>query len=365
MRTPIKPLVFCIFCWAIIVSAFGQELLKLDPAGRPIAVVDEGDNWSIPISLYSDSEVEIFAPNISTEGWISWHVKQFRETGQYGVYVYVFYKNDHLCRQEQIPADHKTDPKWLEACAALRYKQKLVEVDTRKNTVRVYSTVMMQKGGVVNPLDQQIFNQVLPLAKFDYSHRQAFQRLSAIVTREMNAYRGMSVEETIREDNKALANMIRNMTDTAACPETGKLVSFPAGKTAWDSPDCPPATPMEKSLSLAAPNAKSQLPIVDANKDIATYEVGSGVSAPKVLYAPDPEYSTQARQAKLQGTCTLRFVVSPDGTTRDITVTRKLGLGLDEKAIETVSTWRFAPGMKNGKPVPVLMNVDVKFRLFN
>jgi TonB family protein len=44
-------------------------------------------------------------------------------------------------------------------------------------------------------------------------------------------------------------------------------------------------------------------------------------------------------------------------------VTRSLGLGLDQKALEAVAKWRFKPGMKDGKPVPVIATVQVNFRL--
>jgi protein TonB len=94
------------------------------------------------------------------------------------------------------------------------------------------------------------------------------------------------------------------------------------------------------------------------------FRVGGGVSAPKAIYAPDPEYSEEARKAKFQGTCVLWLIVGPDGRPRDIRVQRTLGLGLDEKAIEAVKTWRFDPALKDGKPVAVQINVEVSFRLY-
>ena len=94
------------------------------------------------------------------------------------------------------------------------------------------------------------------------------------------------------------------------------------------------------------------------------YRVGGGVSAPKVLYDPDPEYSEEARKAKFQGTVVLWLVVAPDGKTQQIKVQRSLGMGLDEKAIEAVRQWRFEPSKLNGQPVPVQINVEVNFRLY-
>jgi TonB family protein len=94
------------------------------------------------------------------------------------------------------------------------------------------------------------------------------------------------------------------------------------------------------------------------------FRVGGGVSPPRALDTPDPEYSEEARKAKYQGTCILWLIVGPDGHPRDIKVARALGMGLDEKAIQAVRNWKFAPAMKDGKPVAVQINVEVNFRLY-
>jgi TonB family protein len=94
------------------------------------------------------------------------------------------------------------------------------------------------------------------------------------------------------------------------------------------------------------------------------YNVGGGVSAPRAIYKPEPEYSTEARQAKYQGTVVVSLIVGSDGKAHDVRVARALGMGLDEKAIEAVQQWRFEPAMKDGRPVAVTVNVQVSFRLF-
>jgi len=94
------------------------------------------------------------------------------------------------------------------------------------------------------------------------------------------------------------------------------------------------------------------------------FHVGGGVSAPKAIYSPDPDYSEEARKVKHMGVVVLWLVVDPDGKPRDIRVLRTLGLGLDEKAIEAVKNWRFDPAMKDGKPVAVPISVEVTFHLY-
>ena len=93
------------------------------------------------------------------------------------------------------------------------------------------------------------------------------------------------------------------------------------------------------------------------------YRIGGGVSAPTVLSKVEPEYSEEARKAKWQGTVILQRVVDEHGLPQQMKVTRSLGLGLDQKAIEAVAKWKFRPGMKDGKPVPVVATIEVNFRL--
>jgi TonB family protein len=93
------------------------------------------------------------------------------------------------------------------------------------------------------------------------------------------------------------------------------------------------------------------------------YRPGNGITNPKAIYAPEPQYSEEARKAKWMGSVMLSLVVDEKGNPVQIKVTKALGLGLDEKAIEAVSKWKFEPGKKDGKPVAVQAQIEVTFRL--
>jgi protein TonB len=96
---------------------------------------------------------------------------------------------------------------------------------------------------------------------------------------------------------------------------------------------------------------------------ISATSANGRVSAPTVLYKVEPEFSEEARKAKYQGTVVLTIEVGEDGKLRGLRVVRGLGLGLDEKAIEAVSRWKFRPALKNGRAVPASARVEVNFRL--
>jgi len=92
------------------------------------------------------------------------------------------------------------------------------------------------------------------------------------------------------------------------------------------------------------------------------FHPGTDVQAPFVVAKAKPEYTEEARLAKLEGSVLLSLVVAADGHPRDIQVARPLGLGLDESAVENVRAWKFRPGTRSGTPVDVLVNEEVFFR---
>lgn len=90
---------------------------------------------------------------------------------------------------------------------------------------------------------------------------------------------------------------------------------------------------------------------------------GSGVTAPILLSKVEPEFSEEARKAKRQGMVVLMAEVDTNGRVRRMRIVQSLGLGLDEKAMDAVSQWKFRPGFKDGKPAVVAAVIEVNFRL--
>jgi TonB family protein len=124
------------------------------------------------------------------------------------------------------------------------------------------------------------------------------------------------------------------------------------------NPDKSDAARDAQTSGVVGPSPK---PEEGVSPDGKLYHRGEGASNPRIIAQVDPEFSEKARQAKFQGLCVLSIIIEPDGTPSNIQVSRKLGMGLDEKAIEAVKQWRFQPAMKDGHPVrygPVEVDVD-------
>jgi TonB family protein len=85
---------------------------------------------------------------------------------------------------------------------------------------------------------------------------------------------------------------------------------------------------------------------------------------PHRVYTPDPEYDDKARKKRIQGDVVLSLIVTKEGKTADIKVTKTLTPGLDKQAIKAVSRWRFDPVIQDGQACPMKIAVEVSFKLY-
>ncbi len=122
-----------------------------------------------------------------------------------------------------------------------------------------------------------------------------------------------------------------------------------------------PQAPVDfAALTLNAPIPRSS----QASNTPQIYHVGPGVSAPRLIFSPDPEFTEEARRAKYQGVCVVSLIVDAQGNPKRVLVVRHLGKGLDKKAVEAVRQYKFEPAMHNGEPVAVEVNIEVNFRIY-
>ena len=106
-------------------------------------------------------------------------------------------------------------------------------------------------------------------------------------------------------------------------------------------------------------------PVAATRKSIGmVYKVGGDVTVPIPIYKPEPDYTKEARAAKLEGTDMFWIVVDATGNVADVKLLRGFDKGLDENAMRTLRKWEFEPARRNGRPVPVELAVETSFKLF-
>ncbi len=93
------------------------------------------------------------------------------------------------------------------------------------------------------------------------------------------------------------------------------------------------------------------------------YRPGSGIEPPRLLKEVKADYTEDARRRGLAGDVVLEIVVRQNGTVGDVKILEGLGSGLNERAVQAVRQWQFAPARRQGVPVDVLVEVAVEFKL--
>jgi TonB family protein len=124
----------------------------------------------------------------------------------------------------------------------------------------------------------------------------------------------------------------------------------------------PGVTKVHNNLTVGS----APIPISGGDGNVGgLYRIGGRVSAPIALNSVVAAFTDEARQAKRQGVCLASVIVDAQGNPQNPRVVRGLGMGLDEKALEAVRNYKFKPAMLDGRqPVPVLITVEVNFRLY-
>lgn len=132
-----------------------------------------------------------------------------------------------------------------------------------------------------------------------------------------------------------------------------------------------PSESTEQSADLRmhfeyVPDTNPQMPsgaTDQAATKMTVVPIRPGIVPPRMIFSSPPERTHDAGAVKCSGTVTLQLIVAEDGKAENVKVLRSLGPGLDQKAIEAVSKWKFDPATKDGKPVAVEITVEVDFHL--
>ncbi len=91
--------------------------------------------------------------------------------------------------------------------------------------------------------------------------------------------------------------------------------------------------------------------------------VGGEVKAPVKCFSPPPRYTENARKARIQGAVVVEAIIDKKGNVNGVKVLKGLSEDLDQAAAYAVRRWKFRPATLHGKPVAVIYNLRINFRL--
>ena len=337
-------LALSMLCVSQDLTSGGPDSIIAGPFGEPQMVMSEGGQWSYPIRVFANADIETFVPDITSPGWVQWHVQEFREKGTYYTYLYMYRRNTRSTIRE------------------------LIYVDTRAKSVTVSRPLLKAFTVEISKAPLEVANSIA--------------KITSLVTEETGRFRGQTIQESLLEQRRFNARMFMCSESDTPNPDCNLSDSdfqkkYPVSTIdplrlidgAQPGVNCGIGTNKSCSYyapenlaasSPASPASPTALPTVDG-----IYHVGGGVSAPVPLNSVEAEFTDEARRAKYQGVCLVSMIIDAQGNPQSARVVRGLKMGLNEKALEAARKYRFKPAMLDGKtPVPVMITVEVNFRLY-
>ncbi len=191
------------------------------------------------------------------------------------------------------------------------------------------------------------------------SNVQIFVPILATLAAQMPAPGGTPVNF---DANSPVAEMTDELVEISSAAIADSMFQVPSGYTAAPVEDLMAAMRPRVTAAVAANSPTTQPPTPIAGP---IFQAGNGVTQPTLASKVDPDYTEEARAAKIQGTVVLAVVIGTDGRPRDFKVTRSLDPGLDQKAVEAAQRWVFRPGLKDGMPVNTRAMIEINFRLLD
>ena len=137
-------------CGLVPAASFGQQVVQRGAFGKPAQVLDETMQWSTPLPVSSDRDVEIYIPDVTSADWLKANYSDFQDKDQYVLSFFTFYRNTKACRANQIGWGH-SDAAHLDACNDISYRVRQVSVDAHLKTVTLRMAAMIGQDGQIVP----------------------------------------------------------------------------------------------------------------------------------------------------------------------------------------------------------------------
>lgn len=164
-----------------------QQIIQRGPFGKPSQVLDETQQWTIPLLVASAHGLEIYIPDVTSTAWLSRNYSDFINRGTYTLSTFTLYKTVEACRANQIRWG-MGDAQHLDACNDIKYRARQIVVDPNQKSVQLLSAAMVDEDGQIVPESAQEPATFRTWDQLDAAAQQAILRTNELVTRQMRVY---------------------------------------------------------------------------------------------------------------------------------------------------------------------------------
>lgn len=167
--------------------SFGQQVVQRGPFGKPVQVYDETEQWTVPLLVSADRDVEIYIPDITSTTWLSRNYPDFLNRGTYVLTTFTLYKTVRACRANQVSWG-MGDAAHLDACNDIGYRVRQLTIDPNQKSAQILMAAMVDQDGGIVPESAQESNVFRTWDQLDPTTQRAILKTNDLVTRQMRIY---------------------------------------------------------------------------------------------------------------------------------------------------------------------------------
>ena len=169
---------------ALPVCAHAQQVIQRGPLGKPSQVLDETGQWTTPLKVASDQDVQIYMPDVSSPDWLKQNYAEYQSRGTYVLTLFTFYKTPAACRANQTSWGLGDDAH-LKACLSIGYRVRRARVDVPNKSVVLLEAAMADGNGNVDSSSIEKRTAFRTWDQLDPNTRAALQKANAAVEAQM------------------------------------------------------------------------------------------------------------------------------------------------------------------------------------
>lgn len=179
---------FAFFLFSCCVPTRAQQVVQRGPFSKPLQVLDDTQQWTVPLLVFSDADLEVYVPDVTSAGWLNRNYQSFVDKGQYTVTLFTLYKTPRGCRANQVASGY-SDAAHLDACmVTIRYRLRQAVIDTQQKTATLVTAGMLDQEGQLDPASVQHDARTRSFNELDATTQEALGKTNELVAKQMRIY---------------------------------------------------------------------------------------------------------------------------------------------------------------------------------
>jgi len=176
-----------LFLLLLPITSLGQQVVQRGPFGKPVQVLDETQQWTTPLLVSSDHDIEIYIPDVTSSDWLSRNYPDFQNRGSYTLTTFTLYKTLKACRANLVSWG-QGDANHLDACVDIGYRVRQILVDPNQKSVQLLNAAMVDQSGEIDPSSVQQTSTFRTWDQLDDTTQKAILKANDLVTQQMKIY---------------------------------------------------------------------------------------------------------------------------------------------------------------------------------